>query len=85
MSDQPTQNLSALLRAVTVARSDVADARRTSAPGASSAVTAEQRVLLAALERYVAALNHRASPVPYRLRAETALYRSMFGTDGPSA
>lgn len=77
MTDQQAWDLSTLLEAVCMARAEVEGARRARAPG-SAAVAAEQRLLLAALERYAAALNHHGRPMPYRMRDEMAMYRSMF-------
>jgi hypothetical protein len=79
MTDQ-SWDLSALLRAVCAARSEVEVARRTKASLGSPAVAAEQRRLLAALERYAAALTHHGRPLPYRMRDEVTMYRAMFST-----
>lgn len=83
MTDQVSWDLSALLEAVCTARSEVEDARRAKSSPGSSAVAAEQRLLLAALERYAAALAHHGRPLPYRMRDEVAMYRAMFGTGRP--
>lgn len=80
MTNEEPRDLSALLRAVSAARSDVEHARRTKASPSSSAVAAGQRLLLEALERYAAALADRGRPLPYRLRDEMAMYRAMFST-----
>jgi hypothetical protein len=80
MTDQKSRDLSALLRAVCAARSEVEDARRAKWSPGSSAVAAEQRLLLAALDRYAAALTHHGRPLPYRIRDEVAMYRAMFST-----
>lgn len=80
MTEQKSPELSALLRAVCAARSEVEQARQArSTPGASRGAT-EQRLLLAALERYTAALAIHGAPMPYRLRDEVAMYRAMFPT-----
>jgi hypothetical protein len=80
MTDEAAWDLSALSRAVRLARTDVETARRaTRTPGLAPGA-AEQRVLLAALERYAAALAHHGRPMPYRLRDEMAMYRTMFDT-----
>lgn len=78
MTDRKSWNLSALLRAVCTARSDVEDARHATASPRSSQAAAEQRELLAALEQYAAALAHHGRPMPYRMRDEMAMYRAMF-------
>ena len=83
MTDQRSRELSALLRDVCAARSEVEDARRAKWSPGSLAVAAEQRLLLAALERYAAALAHHGRPLPYRMRDEVAMYRGMFGTGRP--
>jgi len=80
MTDQKSRDLSELLLAVCAARSDVADARRARWLPGSSAVATEQRLLLAALERYAAALTQHGTPMPYRMRDEVAMYRAMFST-----
>jgi hypothetical protein len=80
MTDQKSWDLSALLRAVCAARSDVDDVRRAKAPPGSAAVAAEQRLLLAALEQYAAALTRHGRPMPYRMRDEMAMYRAMFSS-----
>ncbi len=80
MTDQKFGDLSALLRAVCAARSEVEDARRAKWSPGVSAVAAEQRLLLAALEQYAAALAHLGRPMPYRMRDEMAMYRAMFST-----
>lgn len=77
MTEHKTWDLSTLLEAVCVARADVEGARRARVPG-GAAVAAEQRLLLAALERYAAALSHHGRPMPYRMRDEMAMYRAMF-------
>ena len=78
MTDQPSWDLSALLRAVGAARSGVEDARRAKVSLGASRVALEQRLLLAALEQYAAALAHHGRPLPYRMRDEVAMYRAMF-------
>jgi hypothetical protein len=78
MTNQQSHDLPALLRAVNTARSDVEAARRTRAAPGTVPAAAEQRLLLEALERYVDGLAQHGQPVPYRLRDEMALYRSMF-------
>ena len=80
MTEQRSVDLSALLRAVCVARSDVEHARQAKASPGSSRAATEQRELLTALERYAAALSVHGSPMPYRMRNEMAMYRAMFGT-----
>lgn len=71
-------DLPTLLRAVAKARGDVHDARRRqSSPGAPAAEVT-QRELLRALQSYAAELNRRGQPLPYRLRNEVTMYRSMF-------
>ena len=80
MTDQDYRDLSALLRAVFAARSEVEDARRAKWSPGCSAVAAEQRLLWGALERYAAALNCHGRPLPYRMRDEVAMYRAMFST-----
>lgn len=80
MTHQESRDLSVLLRAVSSARSDVEDARRTQASLGSSVVSAGQRLLLVALEEYAAALTDHGRPLPYRLRDEMAMYRAMFST-----
>lgn len=84
MTDQKSKDLSALLRAVCAARLEVQDARRAKASPGSSTVAAEQRLLLAALEQYAAALTHHGTPMPYRMRDEVAMYRAMFSTRRPT-
>jgi hypothetical protein len=79
MASQKSGDLSVLLRAVRTARSDVEDARHARPTPGSNLAAAEQRLLLSALERYVAALTSHGNPVPYRLRDEMAMYRAMFG------
>lgn len=71
-------DLAARLRAVNVARTTMANARRGGARPNSQGATNPQRDLLAALEAYVAALQRRHQPVPYRVRDELVLYRSLF-------
>jgi hypothetical protein len=83
MTDQRSWDLSALLRAVCAARSEVEGARRAKAKPGSSSVAVEQRLLLAALEQYAAALTHHGRPLPYRMRDEVAMYRAMFSTRRP--
>lgn len=78
MTDQKSWDLSALLRAVRAARSELEDARRAKASPGSSTVAAEQRLLLAALEQYAAGLTHHGRPMPYRMRDEMTIYRAMF-------
>jgi hypothetical protein len=74
---QPT-DLPELLNAVGIARRNVETARRGRAAPGTSAADAEQRLLLVAIEEYAAGLAEHGSPMPYRLRDEMALYRSMF-------
>jgi hypothetical protein len=77
------RDLSALLREVLRARSEVHGARGAkSTPAMRSGVT-EQQALLTALETYAAALLLRGSPVPYRLHNELAMYRAMFNIRRP--
>jgi hypothetical protein len=78
MTDQKSEDLSALLEAVTVARSGVEDARRAKVSTGASTVAAEQRLLLEALEHYAAALTDQGRPMPYRMRDEVAMYRALF-------
>ncbi|HEY6934399.1 MAG TPA: hypothetical protein VI452_13460 [Marmoricola sp.] len=78
MTNQNSRDLSALLQAVCAARLEVEDARSAKGSPGSSAVAAEKRLLLAALERYAAALTHHGRPLPYRMRDEVAMYRAMF-------
>lgn len=78
MTDRGSRELSALLQAVCAARSDVDNARHAKPPQRLASAAAEQRVLLAALEHYEAALIHYGNPTPYRMRDELALYRAMF-------
>lgn len=80
MPDPRSVDLSVLLRAVCVARSEVNEARHAKASPGSSRTATEQRMLLTALERYAAALTSRGSPMPYRMRDEMAMYRAMFGS-----
>lgn len=75
---EAARDLAARLRAVNAARTTMADARRVVASPNSQGATNAQRDLLAALEAYVAALQRRNQPVPYRVRDELALYRSLF-------
>lgn len=79
MTDQQSHGVSDLLRAVSAARAAVEAARHATAlSGSSLAVAQQQRLLLATLERYAAALAQHGRPVPYRLRDEMAMYRTMF-------
>lgn len=71
-------DLAARLRAVNAARTTLADARRVGASPNSQGATNAQRDLLAALEAYVTALQRRDQPVPYRVRDELVLYRTLF-------
>ena len=75
---EAARELEALLRAVNAARAVTEAARRVVASSKSPLATNAQRELLAALEVYVAALQRRDQPVPYRVRDELALYRAMF-------
>lgn len=83
MTHHHSRDLSALLRAVNAARSQLDDARRARSSPPFSAVAAEQQALLAALERYAAALTRLGRPLPYRLRDEVAMYRAMFSASRP--
>ena len=78
MTEEGSWDLSALSRAVAVARSDLGRARSANGALGSASVATEQRQLLTALERYAAALDHHGSPLPYRMRDEVAMYRTMF-------
>ena len=84
MTKQQAPDLPALLKAVGDARSEVEVARRGRAAPGSTPAAAEQRLLLAALEKYAAGLEHHGRPMPYRLRDEMAMYRSMFSIRRPS-
>ncbi len=75
---EQSPDLSMLWRALVEARADVGRARGERATPGWSAVTAEQRLLLAALESYAAALTQHGHPVPHRLHSELAMYRTMF-------
>ena len=75
MTYERPHDLVALLLAVTRARSRV-DRERTRGR-LRGAATSEQRLLLAALEAYAAALTTHGHPMPYRMRSELAMYRAM--------
>lgn len=58
------------------ARSTLESARtQRSLPGVASL---EQRGLLKALEEYAVALTSQGHPMPYRMRNELVMYRTMF-------
>jgi hypothetical protein len=70
--------LTELLRAVIDARREVDDTRRRQARAGSPVALEKQQELLSALEDYSTELARRGQPLPYRLRDEVAMYRSMF-------
>jgi hypothetical protein len=76
MSHAQLHDLGDSLRAVNRARSSLYLARTQGS--LRVAVTTAQRGLLAALERYAAALNSHGHPMPYRMRSELDMYRAMF-------
>lgn len=82
MSDAPAhgttdhERLDFLLREVNRARVRVRENRGTGAQRSWDNQRV-QRELLVALEEYVAALSARGRPVPYRLRDELHLYRTL--------
>jgi cytolysin (calcineurin-like family phosphatase) len=79
MSHGQAHDLTVSLLAVNHARSTLDLAR---AQGSVSGLAApEQRRLLAALEGYAVALTRQGRPVPYRMRTELAMYRSLFDPD----
>lgn len=78
MSHGQAHDLMVSLQAVNRARS-VLDLAR--AQGSLRGVTTwEQRQLLGALESYAVALTSHGHPMPYRMRSELAMYRTMFPT-----
>lgn len=85
MADVPTTRrpdgsggLSALRESVTEARQRVDQARGARSTPTAPSGAGEQRDLWHALELYAGALEHLGVPVPYRMRDELSLYRSLF-------
>jgi hypothetical protein len=69
--------LTPLFHTLVAARAAVEGTRRTTTGSQATVATNARRDLLDALEAYAAALGRRGQPVPYRVRDELALYRSM--------
>jgi hypothetical protein len=78
MTEDEPYELSALLRAVRLARTEVDLARHGKPPRGVASAVVEQRELLVALEEYEEALISHGNPTPYRMRDELALYRGIF-------
>lgn len=77
MSQGQSHDLMMSLRAVSRARSTLDSAR--TQRSLRGAATSEQRMLLAALEGYAVALTICGHPMPYKMRGELAMYRTLFG------
>ena len=76
MSKGQSHDLMVSLRAVNRARSTLDWTRAQSR--SRGAATAEQRMLLAALEGYAVVLTSYGHPMPYRMHNELAMYRAIF-------
>lgn len=75
MSHGQSHDLTVSLQALNRARSNL-DLARTR--GASrEVITPEQRLMLAALEGYAVTLASHGHPMPYRMRSELAMYRTI--------
>lgn len=82
MGQGQSQDVMVSLRAVNRARSTL---DRTRTQGHSrGAATAEQRMLLAALEGHAVVLARHGHPMPYRMHLELAMYRAIFDPSRPT-